>query len=206
MLPVSALLLGPTQNQNQTRDHWEVPYRFPPQPGRAQLAVQAEQSTVSRNMQGVGELIVRDNYLSGRRNRVNSRWRGSGSWIRRWKAGGRRRGLSRRRRLSRRQAFREQFILHRTETEESDCPGDGTVCSPGCSPCLRVRGGEATCRPTSRDQAEASLSLEPGSAVWLLATFSAPTPLSDCNSWSRSILLLPVSASEVPRPSLRSLV
>lgn len=67
-------------------------------------------------MQGVGKLAALDDYLSGRRNRVNSRRRGSGSWIRRWKAGGRRR------RMRVRQAFRQQFILHRTETEATGYP------------------------------------------------------------------------------------
>lgn len=116
----------------------------------SQLAVWAEQSRVSPNMQGEGEPIVQDNYLSGRRNRVNSRWRGSGSWVRRWKAGGRRR------RLSMRQAFREEFILHRTETEESGYPQDRHSMLAGVQPYLRMRGGEGTSRPASQDHGEAS--------------------------------------------------
>ena len=45
----------------------------------------------------VGEAMIQGVYLSGRRNRVGSGWRGSSSWMRRRKARGRRWRMSVRR-------------------------------------------------------------------------------------------------------------
>lgn len=90
-----------------------------------------------------------------------------------------------------RQAFREEFILHRTETEESDYPRASHSMLAGGQP-----GGEGASRPASRDKAEATATGAQQGCL-ALATFSAPTaptPLSHCNSWSRSTLFLPVSA------------
>lgn len=150
----SATLLGPTQNQNLIRDCCEVAYGFSAQPGSSCLSAQVGWGGGRLGACRVSGLSVQDNYLSGRRNRVSSRWRGSSSWIRRWKAGGRGR------RMSTRQAFREQFVLHRTETGNSES-------SSPCSP--HSRGGEGFQTHVSGRSRCLCLCSR---AAWLLATRS----------------------------------
>lgn len=62
-----------------------------------------------------------------------------------------------------RQALREEFILHRTETEETMIiPGerDRDAGFSDAALCPRIQGGERTSRPASRTK-QKPLSLEP---------------------------------------------
>lgn len=96
-----------------------------------------------------------------------------------------------------RQAFREQFILHRTETEETDYPGQGTGMLTSMHPHAdAAEEGKRHAGPHLRTK-QRPLFLGPTRTIWLLGAFPAttvPTPLPPYNSWSRSILLLPMSA------------
>lgn len=59
-----------------------------------------------------------------------------------------------------RQAFREEFILHRTETEETMIiPGerDRDAGLNDAALCPHIQGGERTSRPASQDKTEASV-------------------------------------------------